>query len=105
VPLPHPDAQQPYQAQIDSHHNVWTNLMNADEVMRFNPSTSKWTEFQLPTLGAETRYFSILERNGTMQIIVPYSRSRKVARMTFRTPEELQTLKKQVQGQEQARAR
>jgi streptogramin lyase len=104
VPLPHPESQQPYQAQVDSHHNVWTNLMNADEVLRFDPSTSKWTEFQLPTLGAETRYFSILERNGSMQIIVPYSRSRKVARMTFRTPEQLQTLKKQVQGQQQARA-
>ncbi|MBZ5661585.1 MAG: carboxypeptidase regulatory-like domain-containing protein [Acidobacteriia bacterium] len=105
VPLPNPETQQPYQAQVDSRHNVWTNLMNADEVLRFDPSTSKWTEFQLPTLGAETRYFSLLERNGSMQVIMPYSRTRKVARMTFRSPEELQALKKQVEERQQARAR
>ena len=104
VPLPHPESQQPYQAQVDSHHNVWTNLMNADEVMRFDPATSKWTEFQFPTLGAEARYFSILERNGSMQVIVPYSRTRKVARMTFRSPAELQSLKKQAEERQQARA-
>ena len=103
VPLPNPETQQPYQAQVDSHHNVWTNLMNADEVARFDPSTSKWTEFQLPTLGAEMRYISILEHNGSTQVILPYSRTRKVARMTFRTQEEIQALKKKVQEQEQAR--
>ncbi len=104
VPLPRPDAQQPYQAAVDSRHNVWTNLMNADEVLKFDPKTSQWTEYQLPTLGAETRYFSILERNGAMQVILPYSRTRKVARMTFRTKEEIQALKNQAQHQEQARA-
>jgi streptogramin lyase len=103
VPLPRPDAQQPYQAAVDSHHNVWTNLMNADEVLKFDPTTSQWTEYQLPTLGAETRYFSLLERDGAMQVILPYSRTRKVARMTFRSREQMQALEKQVQ-QEQARA-
>jgi streptogramin lyase len=104
VPLPRPDAQQPYQAAVDNHHNVWTNLMNGDEVMKFDPKTSQWTEYPLPTLGAETRYFSILERDGSMQLILPYSRTRKVARMTFRTQEDMQALKKQVRQQEQARA-
>jgi streptogramin lyase len=104
VPLPRPDAQQPYHAAVDSHHNVWTNLMNADEVLKFDPKTSQWTEYQFPTLGAETRYFSILERDGAMQVILPYSRTRKVARMTFRTKEEIQALKSHVQQQEQARA-
>jgi streptogramin lyase len=104
VPLPRPDALQPYQAAVDSHHNVWTNIMGGDEVMKYDVKTSQWTEFPLPTLGAETRYFSILEHNGTMQLIVPYSRTRKVARMTFRTQEDMQALKKQVQQQEQARA-
>jgi streptogramin lyase len=104
VPLPRPDAQQPYQAAVDSHHNVWTNLMNADEVLKLDPQTSQWTEYQLPTLGAETRYFSLLERDGAMQVILPYSRTRKVARMTFRTKEDIQALKNQVQQQQQARA-
>jgi hypothetical protein len=77
VPLPRPDAQQPYQAAVDSHHNVWTNLMGGDEVLKFDPKTSQWTEYQLPTLGAETRYFSLLERDGSMQVILPYSKDEK----------------------------
>jgi hypothetical protein len=77
--------------------------MGGDEMMKYDVKTSQWTEYPLPTLGAETRYFSILEHNGSMQLILPYSRTRKVARMTFRTQEDIQALKKQVQQQEQAR--
>jgi len=78
--------------------------MNGDEVLKFDGKTSQWTEYPVPTFGAEMRYFSILEHNGTMQLILPCSRTRKVARMTFRTQEHIQALKKQVQQQEQARA-
>jgi streptogramin lyase len=103
VPLPRPDAQQPYQAQVDSNHNVWINLMNADEVIKFDPKTSKWVEYPFPTLGAETRYVSLLEKDGALQVILPYSRARKVARMTLRTEKELESLKAQARL-EQARA-
>ncbi len=104
IPLPRPDALQPYHATIDSHHNVWVNLMNADEVIKYDPKANQWTEYPLPTLGAETRYVSLLERDGQMEVILPYSRARKVARMTFRTKEQLQALKRQAQqGQQQAR--
>ena len=105
VPLPRPDDQQPYHAVVDKDHNVWINLMNADEVMKFDPKTSQWTEYPLPTLGAETRYVSMLERNGSMQLILPYSRARKVAVMSFRTKEELQSLKNEFRQQERAQAR
>jgi streptogramin lyase len=103
IPLPRPDAQQPYQAQVDSNHNVWINLMNADEVIKFDPKTSKWVEYPFPTLGAETRYVSLLEKDGALEVILPYSRARKVARMTLRTEKELESLKAQVRL-EQARA-
>jgi streptogramin lyase len=103
IPLPRPDAQQPYQAQVDSNHNVWINLMNADEVIKFDPKSSKWTEYPFPTLGAETRYVSLLEKDGAIQVILPYSRARKVARMTIRSEKELQSLRTQAL-QEQARA-
>jgi streptogramin lyase len=73
--------------------------------MKFDPTTSKWSEYPLPTLGAETRYISMVERDGKMEIILPYSRARRVARMTFRTKEDLQALKQQVQQREQASAR
>lgn len=104
IPLPRPDAQQPYQAQVDSNHNVWINLMNADEVIKFDPKTSKWVEYPFPTLGAETRYVSLLEKDGALQVILPYSRARKVARMTLRTEKELESLKAQARF-EQARSR
>ena len=104
VPLPKPDAQQPYQAQVDSNHNVWINLMNADEVIKFDPKSSKWTEYPFPTLGAETRYVSLLEKDGGLQVILPYSRARRVARMTIRSEKELESLKAQAERREQARA-
>ena len=103
IPLPRPDAQQPYQAQVDSNHNVWINLMNADEVIKFDPKTSKWVEYPFPTLGAETRYLSLLEKDGALEVILPYSRARKVARMTLRTEKELESLKAQARL-EQARS-
>jgi hypothetical protein len=46
----------------------------------------------------------MVERDGKMEIILPYSRARRVARMTFRTREDIQALKQQAQQQEQARA-
>jgi streptogramin lyase len=104
VPLPRPDAQEPYQAVVDKNHNVWTNIMGGDEVLRYDPKTSQWTEFPFPTLGAETRYVSILERGGSTEVILPYSRTRKVARMRLRTREQVQALKMQITQQEQARA-
>ena len=104
IPLPRADVQQPYQAAVDKDHNVWINLMNSDEVIKFDPKTSKWTEYPFPTLGGEARYISLLEHNGKMEVILPYSRARKVARMTVRSKEEIQALKQQVQQQEQARA-
>jgi streptogramin lyase len=104
VPLPRPDSQEPYQAVVDKDHNVWINLMNSDEVIKFDPKSSKWTEYPFPTLGAETRYVSMVERDGKMEIILPYSRARRVARMTFRSKEDMQALKQQAQQQEQARA-
>lgn len=103
IPLPRPDAQQPYQAQVDSNHNVWINLMNADEVIKFDPKTSKWVEYPFPTLGAETRYVSLMEKDGVLEVILPYSRARKVARMTLRTEKELESLKAQARL-EQARS-
>jgi len=104
IPLPRPDDQQPYHATVDASHNVWVNLMNADQVLKFDPNTSQWTAYQIPTLGAETRFVSLLEKAGAMQVILPYSRARKVARMTFRTKDDIQALKNQVQRQEQALA-
>jgi virginiamycin B lyase len=99
VPLPNPEAQQPYQVAVDAGHNVWTNLWSTDQIAKYDPATSKWTTFDLPTRGTESRYISLLEKDGKLQIAVPYSRTRKVAVMTLRSESELQALKNQAEGQ------
>src|SRR5258708_2808683 len=99
VPLPNPEALQPYQVQIDSDHNVWTNLWSSDRIAKYDPSASQWTLFDLPTRGTETRYISLLERDGKLQVILPYYRTRKVAVMTVRSKQELEALKIRAGGQ------
>src|SRR5262245_5556094 len=37
VPLANPEVHQPYQVQVDSKHNVWTNLWSTDKVARYDP--------------------------------------------------------------------
>jgi sugar lactone lactonase YvrE len=92
--VPLPGGQQPYHVAVDKRHNAWTNLWGADRVLRYDPQTSTWTAFDLPTRGAEPRYVSLLERDGApMQVVLPYFRARKVAVMTLRSEQDLEALK------------
>lgn len=99
VPLPNPETQQPYQVAVDKNHNAWTNLWSTDQIAKFDPASSKWTVFDLPTRGTESRYISLLEQDGKMQVVIPYSRTRKVAVMTIRSESDLQALKGQAERQ------
>lgn len=102
IPLPSTDYE-PYHAAVDSNHNVWLNMMDEDRVVRYNPKTNKWDSFPLPTIGAEPRYISVLDHNGPLQVIVPYARSRRVAKITFRSAQDMQALKNQSQQQQAQR--
>jgi streptogramin lyase len=94
--VPLPGGQQPYHVAVDKRHNAWTNLWGADRVLRYDPQSSSWTAFDLPTRGAEPRYVSLLERDGApMQVVLPYFRARKVAVMTLRSEQDLEALKAQ----------
>jgi virginiamycin B lyase len=95
VPLPGPGVMQPYHVAVDSGHNAWLNIWTSDVIMRFDPATNKWTTFDLPTRGTEARHISLLERDGKMEVVLPYSRTSKVAVMTFRSEADLQALKAQ----------
>ena len=89
VPLPHPDSEEPYQTAVDSSHNVWMNMMNADAVMKYDTTTSKWTEYHAShARHRNTLYFALGERWPAIEIDLAYTRTRKVAKMTFRTKEE-----------------
>ena len=90
VPLPDPESLQPYHITVDSQHNAWTNMWSTDKTTKYDPAANKWTVYDLPSRGTEARYISVLERPGQpMQVVVPYSRVRKVAVMTFRSEEDI----------------
>jgi len=36
IPLPDPEAHQPYQIGVDKEHNVWTNLWSTDKIAKYN---------------------------------------------------------------------
>ena len=95
VPLPGPGIMQPYHVTVDSGHNAWLNIWTSDVIMKYDPAANKWTTFDLPTRGTEARYISLLERDGKMEVVLPYSRTSKVAVMTFRSEADLAALKAQ----------
>ena len=92
IPLPNPATQQPYQVAVDQRHQVWTNLWSTDAVAKYDPATSQWTLFDLPSRGTETRHVSLLEKDGKLQVVLPYSRTRRVAVMTVRSEDEIKSL-------------
>jgi streptogramin lyase len=95
VPLPGPGVMQPYHIAVDKNHNAWLNIWTSDVILRYDPAANKWTTFDLPTRGSEARYVSLLEKDGKMEVVVPYSRTSKVAVMTFRSEADLAALKAQ----------
>jgi streptogramin lyase len=78
-----------YDTVIDKHGMVWMNLMNADRVARFDPKSEKWTEFHLPTRGTETRFIAVDNRTEPVEVWTPYWRTSKLARIQFRTTEQI----------------
>jgi len=94
IDLPRPDVQQPYHVAVDNSHAAWTNLWSTDQIAKYDPASAKWTLYDLPSRGTETRYISILERDGQpMQVVVPYSRLRKLAVMSPRSEADIAKLK------------
>ena len=86
VSLPGPGVMQPYHVAVDSRHNAWLNIWTSDVVLRYDPAAGTWTTFDLPTRGTEARHISLLENDGKVQVVIPYSRTSKVAVMTLRRP-------------------
>jgi streptogramin lyase len=67
-------------------------------VGRFDPKTEQWTEYMLPTRGAESRHIAVLDKGGQTTVVVPYWRSSKVARLQFRTRQQMEQSKAQVRN-------
>jgi virginiamycin B lyase len=95
IPLPDSAYQHPYHATVDKKHNVWLNVYDADRVMRYDPQTEQWTAFDLPSRG-ESRYVSLLEKDGQMQVVVPEYRGPKIAVMSFRSEADMAAAKAKI---------
>src|SRR5215471_7315126 len=93
--VPLPGAMQPYHIAVDSKHDAWLNVWMTDAILRYDPAAKSWTRFDLPTRGTEARYISVTEHTGALQVVVPYSRTSKVAVMSFRSEADLAALKAQ----------
>jgi streptogramin lyase len=93
--VPLPGAMQPYHIAVDSKHDAWLNIWMTDAILRYDPAAKTWTRFDLPTRGTEARYISVTEHTGALQVVVPYSRTSKVALMSFRSEADLAALKAQ----------
>jgi streptogramin lyase len=92
IPFPDP-TMQPYHIAVDSKHNVWGNLWTSDRIVKLDPSTNKWTVFDLPVRGTEIRHIALLERGDKLFVVMPVYRSSQMAVMTLRSESELAALK------------
>jgi len=95
VPLPDPVAMQPYHLVVDAGHNVWGNLWTNDQIVKYDPSRSKWTIFELPVRGTEIRHIALDERHGATQVILPVYRTNQMGVMRLRSEADLAALKAQ----------
>ncbi len=98
---PYPQAGYPgvYDTVVDKNGMVWINLMNADRIARFDPESEQWIDYQLPTLGAETRHISVDNHKDQVEVWTPYWRTSRVARLQFRSEEQMQELARVFTGE------
>ena len=89
-PLPF-KGMHPYSAVVDEDHMVYTNVSSDDSVAKFDPTTSQWTIYPLPSRGSEVRHIAVDGRSG--DVWVPYASTSRIARLQFRTEEQLQALR------------
>jgi len=83
IPLPSP-ALQAYHITVDSRHNAWGNLWTADQLFKYDPAANRFTMFDIPVHGTESRHISHLERDGQLHIVVPIYRANQMGVMTLR---------------------
>jgi streptogramin lyase/mono/diheme cytochrome c family protein len=83
---------QPYNTAVDKQHNVWADVPMGDSLVRLNPTTRQWTVFRLPSIGCNSRHFSIDAARD--EVWLACDQTSRVARFQFRTPQQVQTQKR-----------
>ena len=82
-----------YETSVDKDGIVWLPFTHGDAIARFDPDTDQWTSYFLPTIGTKTHGLQAVTVNGRTEIGMGYLGAGKVAKLEFRTREELQRLK------------
>ncbi len=82
-----------YETSIDEDGMVWLPFTHGDAVAKFDPNTEEWTSYFLPTIGTKTHGLQAVTVNGRTEIGMGYLGAGKVAKLQFRTREELDRLK------------
>jgi streptogramin lyase len=73
--------------------------MNGDRVARFDPAIETWTEYLLPSRGTETRFIAVDNHKPTIEVWTPYWRTNRIARLQFRTADDLQAAELRTRAQ------
>lgn len=94
IPLPNP-ALQAYHIHVDSRHNAWGNLWTADQIFKYDPAANRFTMFDIPVHGTESRHISLLEQNGQLHVVIPVYRANQMGVMTVRSEADLRALRAQ----------
>ena len=94
-PVPYP-AMNPYEAAVDSKHQVWVTFQNGDELGRFNPDNGSWVIYSWPTKGMAQRQNHLSERDGVVQLVSASNPAQRVGRMVMRSAGDLQALRDRV---------
>ncbi len=83
--LPYPYSFS-YALTVDKNYVVWVSAMNTDRVFKFNPVTERWTDYQLPTLGTDSRFVDVDNTTDPPTVWLSYwGGPNKLARIQFRT--------------------
>jgi hypothetical protein len=62
-------------------------MLNTDMIAKFDPTTQKFTEYQMPSRGTDMRHLVVDYNANPPEIYIPYNRSNKIARIQFRKVE------------------
>ena len=83
IPLPS-RAHLAYHIHVDSRHNAWGNLWTSDQIFKYDPAAGRFTMYDIPVHGTESRHISLLERNGQLHVVIPVYRANQMAFMSPR---------------------
>jgi len=89
APLPNVS---PYAMVADKNGMLWVALPNDDRVAKLDPTTRRWTVYNLPSHGSNTRFITLDKHKDSVEIWEASFMTSKIIRLQFRTEQQMQAL-------------